>query len=239
MTTQTLPWYCREVGNRYGAPMGRTSYGTLASAADHSLTIAKLSMNLVDRDYDLGGAYWGHVPGSYIYCCFDDTDGDDGICRYERATTEAQAIEKFGIKPEQLNLHPDLYPCREPVLSLDVHGNGYEVDVTALIKAFDNADDDSSLMMSAQDFCLTGRDAKYSWIYAKEQVEDWHLTDALYSQFNAYLVSCGMDGDGQFERLVLRAMLLQTVALEYLNSEDDRNNLYQSEDGSYYLSIDS
>lgn len=252
MTTQTLPWYCREVNRQYGAPTGRSSYGTLASADDHSLTVAKLPMDLVDRAYDLGGAYWGHVPGSYIYCCFDHTDGDDGICRYERATSEAQAIELFGVKPEQLNPHPSLHPPVEPVLFLDICGAGYEVDVAALIKAFANEDDQDSLMMSPQDFCLCGSDSKYSWIYAQEQVENWHFTDALYQQVESHFRSSGIEGD--LLHLDLRAMLLQEVAAEYvqwlrfgsdsatfaeyLSREDSSGRIYAAEDGSYYLSID-
>jgi hypothetical protein len=253
----TLPWYCSEVGCKYGAPMGRSSYGTIASAAPHSLTVAKLPMDLISRDCDLGGAYWGHTPGSYIYCCFDDVDGDDGICRYERASSMNEAIDEFGIKPEQLNPHPDIHPRPESVLSLDVCGNGTEVDVTPLIHAFANEDNYDALMMSAGDFCLCGQESKYSWIYAKEQVEDWHFTDALYTQLGGYFRSAGFDGE--LDRCCLRRMLLQEVSIEYsqwlksdcftgensyvsfaeyLQREDSSGCIYAADNGSYYLSID-
>jgi hypothetical protein len=257
MTTQTLPWYCSKVGGQYGAPLGRRSYGTIATAAPHSLTVAKLPMDLISRDYDLGGAYWGHTPDSYIYCCFDEADGDDGICRYERASSISEAIDEFGIKPEQLNPHPDIHPRPESVLSLDVSGNGTEVDVTTLIHAFANEDDCDALMMSAGDFCLCGQDSKYSWIYAREQVENWHFTDALYAQVEARFRSSGIDGE--LSRVDLRGMLLQEVAFEYdqwrksdcfagensyatfteyCQHEDSSGRIYAADDGSYYLSID-
>lgn len=257
MTTQTLPWYCSKVGSQYGSPMGRDSYGVISTAADQSLTVVKLSMDLVDRAYDLGGAYWGHVPGSYIYCCYDNVASDDGICRYVRATSEAEAIEKFGVKPEQLSPTPNLWPRSEPVISLDVYGDGTEVDVTALIKAFANSEDFNGLMMDAGEFCLCGSASSRSWIYAQEEVECWAFTNALYQQLEAYFRSIGIDDE--LSRLDLRAMLLQEVSLEYiewlrrneftdkdcsmtfaeyLSREDSNGSVYAAEDGSYYLSID-
>lgn len=252
MTTQSLPWYCREVNGQYGSPTGRTSYGAIAGADTGSLTVVKLPMDLVDRTYDIGGAYWGYIPGSYIWCCFDHADGDDGVCRYVRATSERQAIGLFGIKPEQIKAHPSLHPPAKPVLFLDVCGAGCEVDVTALIKAFANEDDHNSLMMSPQDFCLCGSDSTYSWTYAQEQVEGWAFTDTLYRQAEARFRSSGIEGE--LSRLDLRAMLLQEVAAEYvewfrlgsdsatfgeyLNREDGSGRIYYSEEGKYYLSID-
>lgn len=253
MTAQTLPWYCCDVSCKYGAPMGRTSYGVIADAAEQSLTVSKLPMDLVDRDYDMGGAYWGHIPGSYIYCCFDEADGDDGICRYERATSETMAIEKFGIKPEQLNPHPAIHPRPEPVLCLDIDHS--TVCVSAIVAAFANEDDYDSLMMSAADFCMPGGDSRYSWIYAKEQVENWHFSDKLYLCLERYFVSSGAWGEGELSRLDLRGMLLQEVAGEYdqwlrycdedmsfgewLSREDCSGTLCAEDDGGYYMHLDS
>lgn len=54
------------VDYRYGAPMGRRSYGDASLCADRSIHLFRVRMV---GDYDDGGAYWG--AGVSLYCARD------------------------------------------------------------------------------------------------------------------------------------------------------------------------
>lgn len=56
--------------SRYGAPMGRPSFGDASECAPRS--IALFRVRFVDSCYDDGGAYWGCCePGEYLYFARD------------------------------------------------------------------------------------------------------------------------------------------------------------------------
>lgn len=80
-----------DVSSRYGAPMGRTSYGTAPATKVRLFTI-----RLDSGGYDKGGAYWGH--GAPMYCA---TDGASYVA-YTRANSRAAAALALGLLPAQL-----------------------------------------------------------------------------------------------------------------------------------------
>lgn len=94
-----------KLSGKYGAPMGRHSFGTLENVKPRSLYVRKIYLN--SGGYDSGGAYWGARPrGASLYWL---TDGGgysqfvDASCR-ERALIEAGAGE-----------YPDVLACRRLV----------------------------------------------------------------------------------------------------------------------------
>lgn len=82
------------VNSRYGAPMGRSSYGVPEQCAPKSIRVFKV--NLDSGGYDDGGAYWGH--GDALYCATDDADYRD----FTRAKSRARAVAAFKIEPAYL-----------------------------------------------------------------------------------------------------------------------------------------
>ena len=57
----TLP----NVSSKRGAPMGRRN--TLPTDTTESIKFRMIQLNLVDGDYDKGGAYWGYTIDTKIY----------------------------------------------------------------------------------------------------------------------------------------------------------------------------
>lgn len=58
----------RSVASKYGAPLGRREYVT-----DPGATVYLQKVQMVDGDYDAGGAYWGAGP-SPLYCALNEAD---------------------------------------------------------------------------------------------------------------------------------------------------------------------
>lgn len=91
-----------EVSSRRGAPMGRTSFGD-----PEGKHIRMVRMQVVDGDYDVGGAYWGFGSGAIpIYIASDAPCGqelDSGeFFATVRAHSRNQAICLLSIDPAQL-----------------------------------------------------------------------------------------------------------------------------------------
>lgn len=78
-----------EVSNRYGAPMGRRN--ELPDDIEAPITLTLERLKFVDGDYDEGGAYWGYVPGSAIFCAWNDC----GVRLYTRADSATNAQLNF------------------------------------------------------------------------------------------------------------------------------------------------
>ena len=74
----------RKVSSKYGAPMGRDS-----SCKPNELMgkVHLRYMPMVDGDYDQGGAYWGGVRGSYMFCAWNE----NGVEVYFRAASRKHA----------------------------------------------------------------------------------------------------------------------------------------------------
>jgi len=75
-----------DVGSRYGAPMGRTSYRLDPDAGE----ITARRVTLDPGGYDAGGAYWG--LGAPLWLVIDG----DGSPAYARAQSKADAIREAG-----------------------------------------------------------------------------------------------------------------------------------------------
>lgn len=85
------------VASRYGAPMGRASFGTPESAESK---IRLFRVNLDAGGYDDGGAYWG--TGKPLFCA---TDGAD-YRQFARANSRLAAVAEFEIEPGKLARPP-------------------------------------------------------------------------------------------------------------------------------------
>lgn len=86
-----------DVSSKYGAPMGRASFGTPENAEGK---IRVFRVNLDSGGYDDGGAYWG--VGAPLFCA---TDGAD-FRQFTRANGRIAAIAEFGIQRDQLARPP-------------------------------------------------------------------------------------------------------------------------------------
>jgi len=91
MTRQFSP-----VSGRYGAPMGRTSYGILDNVEPRKLRLFRVRLD--NGGYDDGGAYWGH-GGGYVWCA---TDGANFFQTCRAGSRERAALE-LGIAPDYLD----------------------------------------------------------------------------------------------------------------------------------------
>ena len=236
--------------------MGRHSYGQVEDQPARSLWLVALPLANGSPEYDAGGAYWGHVPGNPVWCLFScESDDECGkLCRYDRAANKEQAMEAFGVSPEQLSSNPQPRYVQTPDLFLDLSSGCSELCVTPLVKAFENREDYDSLMLSAQDYCLPGPDSHYSWRYAKETVANWRFGDNLVAKLKDYFEEMGFDV-AELDDEDLRGMLLQEVAGEYvqwerhgedsdsfsewLNQEDRSGRLIAGDDDEYYMYIGS
>jgi hypothetical protein len=83
------------VGGRFGAPMGRQSYGTPENAEGK---IRLFEVNLDSGGYDDGGAYWGRSPGRALYCATDDRD----YRQFVRAASRPHAVLLLDIDPRAM-----------------------------------------------------------------------------------------------------------------------------------------
>ena len=72
------------VSSKYGAPMGRRSD---CKPEELCGKVHLRYMPMVDGDYDQGGAYWGGVRGSYMFCAWNE----QGTEVYFRAPNRAAA----------------------------------------------------------------------------------------------------------------------------------------------------
>lgn len=84
-----------------GAPMGRSEYGNACEVSDKRIHLFRV--NLVDGDYDDGGAYWGGGRGTKPLYCARTGDG----CTYRafvRANSRKEAIQLLEI-PENKLMH--------------------------------------------------------------------------------------------------------------------------------------
>lgn len=84
-----------KVSCKYGAPMGRPSYGVPENCAPRSVHLYRLRLD--SGGYDSGGAYWGH--GAPLYLAWAD---DDRLFQTVRAPTRAAAAEALGLTPDLL-----------------------------------------------------------------------------------------------------------------------------------------
>jgi hypothetical protein len=80
---------------RYGAPMGRHSYGLIQNCKPGSVRLFHVPLD--SGGYDDGGAYWGH--GERLYCARTD-DGE--FFQTVRASNRAHAALLLDIEPVQL-----------------------------------------------------------------------------------------------------------------------------------------
>lgn len=84
MTTTNATYPLRKAYSQYGASMGRADTLPENPAAPVRLSLVRLRW--VDGDYDAGGAYWGHVAGTWIYRSLGDADDGDTVAElYVRA----------------------------------------------------------------------------------------------------------------------------------------------------------
>ncbi len=82
-----------KVSCKYGAPMGRDSYGSVFLCAPRSVRLFKVVIN---QGYDDGGAYWGN-PTSYkdiLYCAVST---DNEYREFVRASSRYDAAMKLEI----------------------------------------------------------------------------------------------------------------------------------------------
>jgi hypothetical protein len=89
------------VACRYGAPMGRSSYGTVEN------TEGKISLFrvLLDQGYDDGGAYWGSATSyrDQLYCARSTANSE--YVQFVRAESREAARRELGI-PQDLLARP-------------------------------------------------------------------------------------------------------------------------------------
>lgn len=83
------------VSCRYGAPMGRSSYGTVGYEFEPR-SVRLFRVNIDNGGYDDGGAYWGH--GEPLYCATDDS----GYREFIRAGSRFDAAALLQIDPKWL-----------------------------------------------------------------------------------------------------------------------------------------
>lgn len=86
-----------DVSSRYGAPMGRSSFGIPENSEGK---IRVFRVNLDSGGYDDGGAYWG--IGKPLFCA---TDGGD-YRQFVRANSRLAAIAEFEIERSKLAKPP-------------------------------------------------------------------------------------------------------------------------------------
>lgn len=82
----------QQVGNKYGAPMGRPNY--LPPDRNAPVKIKLQRLKWCDYDYDEGGAYWGGGSGDYVWRAvgYDkDYIGGNFVEVFVRATNAADA----------------------------------------------------------------------------------------------------------------------------------------------------
>jgi hypothetical protein len=91
-------WYpYRSKGySQYGASMGRRSISLdkMMEAETDRLSLSRVRLS---GDYDAGGAYWGAVDGSYLWCVYNGATGETHYKRFpsylDRARVKAELIK--------------------------------------------------------------------------------------------------------------------------------------------------
>lgn len=86
-----------KVSGRFGAPMGRQP---IFDNPDATVTVFKV--NMVDGDYDDGGAYWGGPPNDPLYCA-----RGDGFLDFTRAKNQIEAEVHLQDQNCQINIVRD------------------------------------------------------------------------------------------------------------------------------------
>jgi hypothetical protein len=110
-----------KVNTKYGAPMGRPSYGVNPVGK-----VRLFQVDISSGGYDNGGAYWG--LGKPLYCAMDE--GDNYI-QYVRADSRFHACVELGLEPQELYNPPveqflhwvavteqKFYPVKQELLKL-------------------------------------------------------------------------------------------------------------------------
>lgn len=70
--------------------MGRAD--TLPDDPAAPVRLSLVRLRWVDGDYDAGGAYWGGVPGTWIFRAIGDADDGETVAElYVRASSRAEA----------------------------------------------------------------------------------------------------------------------------------------------------
>lgn len=95
-STKSLPsgtTYAYASGQRIctGSSMGRRD--SLPDEPSKSIKMSLRRLRWVDGDYDEQGAYWGHVPGTWIYWASAWGMDDEGEC-FVRASSREDAKSK-------------------------------------------------------------------------------------------------------------------------------------------------
>lgn len=93
------------VNSQYGAPMGRSNYGTNCMEDAPAKSVRLFRVNLDAGGYDDGGAYWGH--GQAIYCALCEVPGNEFRVT-ERANSRFHAAALLDIKPKQLKIQLEI-----------------------------------------------------------------------------------------------------------------------------------
>lgn len=94
-----------DVSSKYGAPMGRRESGDAPKGKIHVFRVRPFD----GGDYDDGGAYWGGLTDSPLYCARGSSVNGDGFLRFTRAQSRKEAIDKMGLQDALLTEKPDAY----------------------------------------------------------------------------------------------------------------------------------
>lgn len=92
-----------EVDCKYGAPMGRASYGSIPECFPRSVRLFRV--NLDSQGYDDGGAYWG--IGQPLWCAIGEHDTGCISRAFVRAWSREEAIVELKIECGLLKQGPN------------------------------------------------------------------------------------------------------------------------------------
>jgi hypothetical protein len=88
-----------DVSCRYGAPMGRQSYGSPIDCEVKTIRLFKVSLDC--QGYDDGGAYWGiNSNGKFLYCATDNAN----YRGFTRADSRYKAMVQLSIPDNRLKI---------------------------------------------------------------------------------------------------------------------------------------
>lgn len=103
-----------EVSCKYGAPMGRADYGTVAECLPRTVRLFRVVLD--SQGYDDGGAYWGLSGNAWginssLWCAEGDSGEGEMYRQFTRAKSRESAIVALGIEaglliqgPQKANL---------------------------------------------------------------------------------------------------------------------------------------
>lgn len=94
-----------EVDCKYGAPMGRSSYGSIPECFPRSVRLFRV--NLDSQGYDDGGAYWG--IGQPLWCAIGEHDTWCQSRAFTRAGSREESIAELKIECGLLKHGPNNY----------------------------------------------------------------------------------------------------------------------------------